>query len=77
MYDRRLTLDAIDRYNAAAHASGQAQLRGYSPREIDAIIAYLADAYDPERKEIRRPLTAEETAFIHNERVLCALDFVY
>lgn len=77
MYDRRLTLDAIDRYNAGAFAAGQAQLRGYAPREVDAIIAHLADAWDPERREIRRALSAEETAFIHNERVLCALDFLY
>lgn len=78
MYDVNLTLAAVEKYNRTViHGVRVAPLRTYTPREIDAAIAYLADAYDPETRQRLRTLTPEEEAFITNERVMCSLSFAY
>lgn len=40
------------------------------------MVEHLADAQSP-KGELLRPLSAEETAFVKNERLLCAIDFRY
>jgi hypothetical protein len=52
-------------------------LRRHSPSEVDAAIVYFADRWDVQAERLTSPLTAEEQAFITNERILCALDFDY
>lgn len=80
MYDIALTKRMIEMaardQNIDARAHGRAE---WTPEyhNIGAIghaIAHLNDLWDPERKQLRRPLTIDEYAFVQNERRICALD---
>lgn len=52
-------------------------MRRHSPSEVDAAVVYFADRWDVQTERLTSPLTAEEQAFITNERVMCSLDFDY
>lgn len=71
MYAPDVTQQKIE---AASAALGW-ELRPSTPRQIQAAIDHFDLLWDPERRRLKRPLTATEQRFITNERTLCALDF--
>ena len=81
MYDSLVTQRTIsavaDQHNAEARSKGRPEWTPtyHSIQQIDHAIAHLNDLWDPEQKKLRRPLTVDESAFIQNERRICALDF--
>ena len=81
MYDPLTTARTIsalaDKLNAKAKAEGRPEWtpQYHSIAQIDHAIAHLDGLWDPNTKQLRRPLTAEESEFIQNERRICALDF--
>lgn len=80
MYDadwtRRKIQILADNLNAKAKAAGKAEWTPtyHSLAQIDHAIAHLDGLWDHDTKQLRRPLTADESAFITNERRICALD---
>lgn len=76
-FTRKAIETAADKFNAQARLNNRPEWtpRYHSLNQIDSAIHHFNDLWDPERKELRRPLNKEEAAFVRNERLLCALDF--
>lgn len=83
MYSLRVTNEAIA---AASKAQVEAQraagvapweLQRHTLAEITHAINHFDELWDPDARELRRPLAPDEAQFITNERRVCALDFNY
>ena len=73
MYAPEITARAV----AATSAAQGWDLVYHSPTYLESAIVHFESLLHDETLELTRPLTAEESRFIQNERRLCALDFRY
>lgn len=77
MYDRQITDQARARAEVRYRAHLPHGLREYSVGQVREWQARLAEVFEAGRGRQGRELTAEEEAFIWNERVLTKIDFRY
>jgi len=81
MYHAEVTHLAVAIANARiADGCAQAQvdpwaLRYHTATQIDDMTTILREVWDPDEQRLTRTLRPEESRFIQNEQILCALDF--
>lgn len=77
MYAPDVTARQVAAVNEARVKTHRPPLVYHTSGQIQAAILHLDDLIDDQTRLLKRKLSPDETAFIRNERKLCALDWTY